>query len=48
MMTEAQKKMVAALGLAEADFQPNEVSEAERVAILEDAFAELCEVIFNG
>lgn len=47
-MTEAQKKMAEALGLTEKDFQPNEVSESERVAILEDAFAELCEVIFNG
>ncbi|MCI7638887.1 MAG: hypothetical protein MSS60_03565 [Clostridiales bacterium] len=47
-MTEAQKKMADAFGLTEKDFQPKEVSEAERVAILEDAFAELCEVIFNG
>lgn len=47
-MTEQQKKMAEALGLTEKDFQPNDVSEAERVAILEDAFAELCEVIFNG
>lgn len=47
-MTEQQKKMMEKLGLTEADFKPNDVSEAERVAILEDAFAELCEVIFNG
>lgn len=47
-MTEVQKKMVEMLGLTEKDFQPKEVSEEERVAILEDAFAELCEVIFNG
>lgn len=47
-MTEVQKKMAEMLGLTEKDFQPNEVSESERVAILEDAFAELCEVIFNG
>lgn len=47
-MTEQQKKMMEKLGLTEKDFQPNDVSESERVAILEDAFAELCEVIFNG
>lgn len=44
----AKEKVMAALGLSENDFRPNDVSEADRVAILEDAFAELCEVIFNG
>lgn len=47
-MTNAQMKMAEMLGLTEKDFQPSYVSEADRVAILEDAFAELCEVIFNG
>lgn len=47
-MTDSQKKMMDALGLSEKDFEPNEVSESDRVTILEDAFAELCEVIFNG
>lgn len=47
-MTEAQKKMIEALGLTEEDFRPKDISEAERMTILEDAFAELCEVIFNG
>lgn len=47
-MTEIEKHMAEALGLTDVDFKPNEVSEAERVLILEDAFAELCEVIFNG
>ena len=47
-MTEIEKQMAAALGLTEKDFQPKDISEAERMTILEDAFAELCEVIFNG
>lgn len=47
-MTEIEKQMAAALGLTEEDFRPKDISEAERMTILEDAFAELCEVIFNG
>lgn len=47
-MTENQKKMMEMLGLTEADFSADEVTEKERVSVLEDAFAELCEVIFNG
>ena len=47
-MTENQRKMMEMLGLTEDDFNPDEVTEKERVAVLEDAFAELCEVIFNG
>lgn len=47
-MTENQKKMMEMLGLTEDDFKADEVTEKERVSVLEDAFAELCEVIFNG
>lgn len=47
-MTENQKKMMEMLGITEGDFKADEVTEKERVSVLEDAFAELCEVIFNG
>ena len=35
MMTEAQKKMVEALGLTERDFRPPEQTDAQRIAELE-------------
>ena len=35
MMTEAQKKMVEALGLTEEDFLPPEQTDAQRIAELE-------------
>lgn len=47
-MTENQRKMMEMLGLTEDDLKADEVTEKERVSVLEDAFAELCEVIFNG
>ena len=46
-MNDRQKKLIEKLGLKESDFKPNEVTDKDRIEILEDAFAELCEVIFN-
>ena len=34
-MTDSQKKMAAALGLTEEDFQPPEQTDAQRIAELE-------------
>lgn len=47
-MTDRQKKMMEKLGLSESDFKPKDVSDKERIEILEDAFAELCEVVFSN
>lgn len=47
-LTEAQKKMLKKLGLKESDVEPSEVNQEERISMIEDAFAELCDVVFGG
>lgn len=42
----SRQSMLEKLGLTIADTQPKNNNEKERIEILEDAFAELCEVVF--
>lgn len=45
---EMTAEEVAEMERAQAELPEQEPSPEERLAIMEDAFAELCEVIFNG
>lgn len=45
---DATPEEIAEMERAQAEMPEQEPSPEERLAIMEDAFAELCEVIFNG
>lgn len=47
-MNDRQKKLIEKLGLKQTDFEPKDITDKERIEILEDAFAELCEVVFSN
>ena len=47
-----KEKLMSKLDLIKEQFEPKKLKESvndeERIEALEDAFAELCEVVFNG
>lgn len=45
---DATPEEIAEMERAHAEMPEPEMTTEERLAIMEDAFAELCEVIFNG
>lgn len=45
---DATQEEIAEMEKAQAEMTEPEYTQDERLSIMEDAFAELCEVIFNG